>query len=325
MGGSHPPMAAISRASAGSRARGTERAGRLRRRFGSGQGGERLRRSEPRGSPRRGGASPPTAQCLERCAHGRRLHRKFAFQQRQNPAMTASYRSIRPCLAERRPAKTPVRIRRIGSAGSPGRRVRLLRARIIPARAAVETSPTIIRRRGSPPVDVGRGCGCVAAGSLRRPPADAIPPPIPARRSGDDRGAPGSSVMSYCVENAAIRSGVENAAGRGGLAEGGPVAMGGAPVGARPVVDVPRRATARRAGALADPAARPVRSGSEQIEISAAGSRRVLRVIVDRDGGVDLDSVAELSRAISALLDSGEIMGMIPYILEVSSPGWTGR
>jgi ribosome maturation factor RimP len=59
----------------------------------------------------------------------------------------------------------------------------------------------------------------------------------------------------------------------------------------------------------------------EQIEIAAAGRRRVLRVVVDRDGGVDLDSVAEASRAISAALDSSEMMGSVPYVLEVSSPG----
>jgi ribosome maturation factor RimP len=59
----------------------------------------------------------------------------------------------------------------------------------------------------------------------------------------------------------------------------------------------------------------------EQVEISAAGRRSVLRVVVDRDGGVDLDSVAELSRLIAAELDSTEIMGAMPYVLEVSSPG----
>jgi ribosome maturation factor RimP len=59
----------------------------------------------------------------------------------------------------------------------------------------------------------------------------------------------------------------------------------------------------------------------EQVEISAAGRRSVLRVVVDRDGGVDLDSVAELSRMISVELDSTEIMGAMPYVLEVSSPG----
>jgi ribosome maturation factor RimP len=47
----------------------------------------------------------------------------------------------------------------------------------------------------------------------------------------------------------------------------------------------------------------------------------VLRVIVDRDGGVDLDAVAEISREISGALDAADVMGPVPYVLEVSSPG----
>lgn len=59
----------------------------------------------------------------------------------------------------------------------------------------------------------------------------------------------------------------------------------------------------------------------EQIEVSMAGRRRVLRVIVDRDGGIDLDAVADVSRTISEALDADDIMGAVPYVLEVSSPG----
>jgi ribosome maturation factor RimP len=59
----------------------------------------------------------------------------------------------------------------------------------------------------------------------------------------------------------------------------------------------------------------------EDVTISAAGRRRVLRVVVDRDGGVDLDTVAEVSRAISAVLDRDGGLGEIPYTLEVTSPG----
>ncbi|MGQ0624049.1 MAG: ribosome maturation factor RimP [Sporichthyaceae bacterium] len=59
----------------------------------------------------------------------------------------------------------------------------------------------------------------------------------------------------------------------------------------------------------------------EGVELASAGRRRVLRVLVDCDGGVDLDAVAEVSRAISETLDTGEVMGATPYVLEVSSPG----
>lgn len=45
-----------------------------------------------------------------------------------------------------------------------------------------------------------------------------------------------------------------------------------------------------------------------------------LRVMVDRDGGVDIDTLAEVTREISRLLDSQEpVAGS--YTLEVSSPG----
>jgi len=50
------------------------------------------------------------------------------------------------------------------------------------------------------------------------------------------------------------------------------------------------------------------------------GGRRVLRVIVDREGGVDLDTIAEASRKVSRRLDL-EDFGHDSYTLEVSSPG----
>ena len=59
----------------------------------------------------------------------------------------------------------------------------------------------------------------------------------------------------------------------------------------------------------------------EEIEVAAAGRRQLVRVVVDRDGGVDLDAVAEISRAISAELDSADAMDAVPYVLEVTSPG----
>ncbi|MGW1229368.1 ribosome maturation factor RimP [Streptomyces sp. NPDC001478] len=59
----------------------------------------------------------------------------------------------------------------------------------------------------------------------------------------------------------------------------------------------------------------------EEIEVSRAGRRRVLRIIVDSDEGVELDACADLSRAISARLDETDVMGEDEYVLEVSSPG----
>jgi ribosome maturation factor RimP len=51
-----------------------------------------------------------------------------------------------------------------------------------------------------------------------------------------------------------------------------------------------------------------------------AGSRPILRVTVDRDGGLDLDTIAALSDKIARRLDL-ENFGEGRYELEVSSPG----
>jgi ribosome maturation factor RimP len=58
----------------------------------------------------------------------------------------------------------------------------------------------------------------------------------------------------------------------------------------------------------------------EDLTVSAAGRRHVLKVVIDRDGGFGLDDVATLSRELSAALDDDDA---IPgsYVLEVSSPG----
>jgi ribosome maturation factor RimP len=59
----------------------------------------------------------------------------------------------------------------------------------------------------------------------------------------------------------------------------------------------------------------------ESVRVSPAGRRRLLRLVVDADGGVGLDAIAEISREVSACLDASGAMGEVPYTLEVSSPG----
>jgi ribosome maturation factor RimP len=59
----------------------------------------------------------------------------------------------------------------------------------------------------------------------------------------------------------------------------------------------------------------------EAVEVTPAGRRRVLRIAVDKDGGVTLDDVAEATKEISRLLDASDVMGEQPYTLEVTSPG----
>jgi len=59
----------------------------------------------------------------------------------------------------------------------------------------------------------------------------------------------------------------------------------------------------------------------EDVVVTPAGKRRMLRVVVDQDGGVGLDTVAEVSTAVSLALDDSDAMGGAPYVLEVTSPG----
>lgn len=59
----------------------------------------------------------------------------------------------------------------------------------------------------------------------------------------------------------------------------------------------------------------------EAVKITTAGRRRVLRIIVDADGGVSLDDIALASTKVSARIDAKNVMGDAPYTLEVTSPG----
>jgi ribosome maturation factor RimP len=56
------------------------------------------------------------------------------------------------------------------------------------------------------------------------------------------------------------------------------------------------------------------------VELTGAGRARMLRVVVDRDGGVDLDGLTAATEVIAPLLDGvPQLSG--PYTLEVTSPG----
>ena len=57
-----------------------------------------------------------------------------------------------------------------------------------------------------------------------------------------------------------------------------------------------------------------------EVAFHGEGTRSVLRVSVEREGGVDLDTVAEVSERLSRRLDL-EDFGPRGYALEVSSPG----
>ncbi len=62
----------------------------------------------------------------------------------------------------------------------------------------------------------------------------------------------------------------------------------------------------------------------EQVSVKAVGRRSVVRVVVDRDGGISLDDVAEVSRRVATALDEADdsgSLGFASYTLEVTSPG----
>jgi len=56
------------------------------------------------------------------------------------------------------------------------------------------------------------------------------------------------------------------------------------------------------------------------VEVVGSGRARVLRLTIDRDGGVDLDTLAEANRPVSDALDAADALTG-PYTLELSSPG----
>lgn len=80
-------------------------------------------------------------------------------------------------------------------------------------------------------------------------------------------------------------------------------------------------ADAQRLAGLLEPAVTALGLDLEGVRVTSAGRRRLVRVVVDGDGGVSLDDIEQVSREISAVLDQAGAMGEAPYTLEVSSPG----
>ena len=84
--------------------------------------------------------------------------------------------------------------------------------------------------------------------------------------------------------------------------------------------DIPGDVQSRLAELLAGPI-EALGLDLEAVDLSKAGKRSVLRVAVDKDGGVDLDDIAAATGEVSRVLDESDAMGKSPYTLEVSSPG----
>ena len=56
------------------------------------------------------------------------------------------------------------------------------------------------------------------------------------------------------------------------------------------------------------------------VEVVGSGRARTLRLTVDREGGIDLETLAQANGPVSEALDSVDAMSG-PYTLELSSPG----
>lgn len=83
--------------------------------------------------------------------------------------------------------------------------------------------------------------------------------------------------------------------------------------------------TRKRILAVIEPVLADAGYDLEELKVSQAGRRTLVRVLVDRDAGVDLDAIAAVSRVLSKALDQSESddgpFATNSYTLEVSSPG----
>jgi ribosome maturation factor RimP len=90
-------------------------------------------------------------------------------------------------------------------------------------------------------------------------------------------------------------------------------------------VSQPNSSAGNRLAAVLAPVVQAAGLDLEAVEVVPAGRRRLVRVLVDRDGGVSLDEVTSASQAVSAVLDDDPaaqaVLGNSAYVLEVGSPG----
>lgn len=87
---------------------------------------------------------------------------------------------------------------------------------------------------------------------------------------------------------------------------------------------LPKMTAANRLSAVIGPYLEAEHLELDSLELLGHRGARLLRVVVDAEGGIDLDRLADTSRRISRVLDAEtDLEG--PYRLEVSSPGLERR
>jgi ribosome maturation factor RimP len=131
-------------------------------------------------------------------------------------------------------------------------------------------------------------------------------------KSGDARNSDGRN-------GGARNGGARNGGGRNGSASRG-ASRGNAPYQG-PARSPGAAVDSERVASLLEPVIHALDMDLEGVRVTAAGRRRLLRLIIDADGGVSLDDIAIVSREVSGALDDSSLMGEQPYTLEVSSPG----
>ncbi|TDC52047.1 ribosome maturation factor RimP [Actinomadura sp. KC345] len=108
---------------------------------------------------------------------------------------------------------------------------------------------------------------------------------------------------------------------RGGSAQGGRDRNGRRQEHPPAVPRPSRDATVSALTRILTPAVNEAGFDLEEVDVRPAGRRRLVKIVVDADGGVGLDDIARLSEAASGLLDGSDVLGTSPYVLEVTSPG----
>lgn len=77
----------------------------------------------------------------------------------------------------------------------------------------------------------------------------------------------------------------------------------------------------QRVAEIAGRAARREGLSVWDVELAGSGRRRVLRIYIDKPGGVTLDDCERISQQVGAVLDAEDVVPGESYQLEVSSPG----
>lgn len=72
--------------------------------------------------------------------------------------------------------------------------------------------------------------------------------------------------------------------------------------------------------ALAEPLCKSLGLSLWDVRYEKEGATRYLRVLIDKDGGLDMDSCEEFSRQFNTVLDEADPISE-PYVFEAGSPG----